>query len=745
MARDIRVALELDNSKFNRNLQQSEKQVDQFTTSSTAGVKKLGIAFAALGGAALVKNIFDVGQSFQSLQVSLNFVTGSAEAGADAFDNLTTLATQTQFGVEELVQTFIRLKGAGIEPTNDLLLTFADTASLAQDQLGVLTALTELFARGATKGKLELEDFNKIAERGVDVFRPLTKEFGMSIEEIQKLAKTAEGQETLFRGIQKALDDTYGGALVEKLATSEVAFSNLAIAARRLADALFKGLGLDSTTAIDSLTDAVNKLADNIEPVLKFAKGLAQLASVFLFFIPAAKGLKAASLAMTQLKGSASLLAASGPKIGAFLKNTGGGILKGITAPITTATAAIGRLMSRNGKWVESTTKGVKGVSKVWKGDILSPFGRAVLIFRKVGEGLLWLGGATLGFLGLKNAIEGANEVAETFAEKMGPPRELFEQNLKKITDEYNELTDNDTLFDTKIEPPKGTEKTLTALQQFAKEIDDSLGGLDEYNRLMALLNETFGDPKTIADMEERKSAIADLKGSYAELFDPLSRLNDAISDGIEDSAEQVRLQAELNRLQELGIYTTDELAEAQRNLDEAFNENTGLQAFINTLNTATDTLADDLAVSLMEGKNALDDFKNFFKTLVKQLIADAIKMLFIIPILQAVGFSVGPTGSIAGLSGKGLLGKIGFKATGAGGGSVMANRPMLIGEQGMEIFTPSSSGTITPNSQMGTTVNYTINALDTASFESMLSQNPQFVHAVVTKGANSMPSGRRF
>ena len=133
--------------------------------------------------------VVQIGQSFQDLRSSLNFVAGGLDQGSAAFDNLTTLATQTQFGVEELVQTFIRLKGAGIEPTNDLLLTFANTASVAQDQLGVLTSLTELFARGATKGKLELEDFNKIAERGVDVFKPLTKEFRMSIDEIKNLAK----------------------------------------------------------------------------------------------------------------------------------------------------------------------------------------------------------------------------------------------------------------------------------------------------------------------------------------------------------------------------------------------------------------------------------------------------------------------------------------------------------------------------------------------------------------------------
>lgn len=738
MAKKIEVALVLDNSKFNRNLQTSEAKVDQFSKKSTSSIKGLGAAFAALGGAALVKNIVTIGQTFQDLRTSLAAVTGSAEQGEAAFQNLTTLATQTQFSVEELVSSFIRLKGSGIEPTNDLLLTFANTASIAQDQTGVLTALTELYSRAIGKGKLELEDFNKIEERQVGIFKILRKEFGMSIKQIQELAKTAEGQERLFAGIQKALDDAYGGNLAIKLQNSSIAFSNLEIAARRLADALFTGLGLDSTTAIEGLTAAVNKLADNIEPVLKFTKGLAQLASVFLFFIPAGRALKVASEAMFKLKGTTSVLAASGPKLGSFLKNTGGGILKGITEPIKTARNAIGRLMSRNGAWVESTSIATKKISRVWKGDILSPFGRAILIFRKVGEGLLWLGGATLGVLGLKNAIEGANEVAEGFAEKMGPPRELFDnENLK----EYMELTDNDTLFDPlpKTTTDKGLETKLTELQKFAKEIDDSKGGLDEYNRLMELFDKMFADPQTIADMEERASALNDLKSSYSELFDPLQNLNDAISDGVEDSAEQITLQKELNRLRELGIYTTDELAEAQRNLDEAFNENTGLLAFISTLNTATDTLADDLAVSLMEGKSALDDFKNFFKTLVQQIIADAIKMLFIIPILQAVGFSVGPTGSIAGLSGSGLLGNLGFKQTGIGGGNLMPNRPVLVGESGPEVFYPASSGSLTPNAG-GTQVTYNINALDPRSFKEILAQDPSFVYAVTRAGARKLP-----
>jgi DNA repair ATPase RecN len=313
--------------------------------------------------------------------------------------------------------------------------------------------------------------------------------------------------------------------------------------------------------------------------------------------------------------------------------------------------------------------------------------------------------------------------------------REKAVNDAKKAMAEYNELTDNDTLFDMDLQ-------SFDKLKLFSDEIDNSLGGIDEYNRLMTLFNGMFADPKTIADMEERQSALNDLNSSYASLFDPITALNDAISDGVVDQQEYNALQAEILKLQEAGILTAEAAAEAQRNLDEAFNENTGLLAFISTLNTATDTLADDLAVSLMEGKNVLDDFKSFFKTLVQQLIADAIKMLFIIPILQAVGFSVGPTGAIAGLSGSGLLGNLGFKQTGIGGGNLMPNRPVLVGESGPEVFYPASSGRLSPNN-MGTQVTYNINAVDAPSFQALVASDPEFIYSVTRAGARRIPGAR--
>ena len=753
MARDISVALELDNRQFNRSIKQSEQNVDKFSKNSSAGIGRVGAAFAAIGGAALIKNIVSIGQTFQGLQVSLDFVTGSAEAGAAAFDNLTTLATQTQFGVEELVQTFIRLKGAGIEPTNDLLLTFADTASLAQDQLGVLTALTELFARGATKGKLELEDFNKIAERGVDVFKPLTKEFGMSIQEIQKLAQTAQGQKQLFAGIQKALDDTYGGALVGKLKTSEVAFSNLAIASRRLSNSIFKAFGGENTDAIEGLTAAINKLADNTAALESLGKALLGVGIALASF----GALRSVRLLMNGLeksiKGVVGVIVGGGA--------AGGGILGAIKQFTSTNLGGLGGL---SGKIVDSAGK-TTGLKRIFVGlgqSVFSISGKFAALARIL---LRFAGPAGVAFA----VFEGFNFIRKAFFDTGNEAQDLTEhlaklnKETKKITDvdldkmgeigaqlflqreaakmareeaarlnaEYAALTDDDTLFD------MDTQEPIDMLEAFAKEIDNSLGGIDEYNRLMTLFNGLFGDPKTIADMEERQSALDDLNNSYSALFDPITALNDAISDGIEDQAEYNALQAEIKRLQEAGIMTAEAAAEAQRNLDKAFGDTEGIRNFLDTLGSAQVTLSEDLANAFLEGKDAMESFKSFFKTLITQIIADIIRLSIIQPILASIlgpfGYDFGSGGNILKL---------------AGGGRIMGNQPAIVGEEGPELFMPSTAGTVIPNGQFGIGgatsqhVTYNINAVDTQSFQQALARDPEFLFNVTQRGRRSLPSG---
>jgi hypothetical protein len=92
-----------------------------------------------------------------------------------------------------------------------------------------------------------------------------------------------------------------------------------------------------------------------------------------------------------------------------------------------------------------------------------------------------------------------------------------------------------------------------------------------------------------------------------------------------------------------------------------------------------------------------------------------------------------------------------------AAGGQVMADTPIIVGERGPELFVPRSAGAIVPNNALGgmanrsneggggqTTVNYNIQAVDAASFRSLVARDPSFIYAVTEQGRRSQPTRSR-
>jgi hypothetical protein len=90
-----------------------------------------------------------------------------------------------------------------------------------------------------------------------------------------------------------------------------------------------------------------------------------------------------------------------------------------------------------------------------------------------------------------------------------------------------------------------------------------------------------------------------------------------------------------------------------------------------------------------------------------------------------------------------------------AAGGPVMAGTPIMVGERGPELFVPQSAGKIVPNNQLGgsgassgdnqpVTVNYNIQAVDAASFRSLVARDPSFIYAVTEQGRRSQPTRSR-
>jgi len=192
-------------------------------------------------------------------------------------------------------------------------------------------------------------------------------------------------------------------------------------------------------------------------------------------------------------------------------------------------------------------------------------------------------------------------------------------------------------------------------------------------------------------------------------------------------------VQSAINQAFEDGKISLQEYKDLLPTLQDKFEElNPTLMAFFESVEQAGNALADNLAEDLVEGRDVLDSFKNFFKSIVKQMIAEAIKLLLIRQLLTGIFglFGYAPTfgagATVTGISKIPIPGK-------ASGGPVNANSPYMVGEKGPELFVPSTSGNIVPNDQLSAggpvTNNYitnNINAVDAKSVAQLFAENRQ-------------------
>ena len=101
-----------------------------------------------------------------------------------------------------------------------------------------------------------------------------------------------------------------------------------------------------------------------------------------------------------------------------------------------------------------------------------------------------------------------------------------------------------------------------------------------------------------------------------------------------------------------------------------------------------TQAFTNDFVKGLMDGKDALGQFKDFAKSLVSQIISTFLQLAVVNQILNAV-FGLKGDAALPTMSGFG--GK-------AGGGKVQKGTPTMVGERGPELFVPDTTGSIRNN-----------------------------------------------
>lgn len=260
-------------------------------------------------------------------------------------------------------------------------------------------------------------------------------------------------------------------------------------------------------------------------------------------------------------------------------------------------------------------------------------------------------------------------------------------------------------------------------------------------------------DPNSIASIHERNRAkIASLgegvgavaSGDLSGILDKLNIQLPEVNKNFDEMQIDPSVSSELSEIEKRTQALVESLENEQslNNITRLYNSFAqGMKSAMQDIKQDTIFTAEEVSGVMKDISNGLTDslmeffetgklsVRNFVKDMLQQLARLQLQKSVVNPFISGLGSLFSPTtgadqGATAGAR--------------ANGGAVMAGSAYLVGERGMEMFVPKTSGTIVPNDKMGgmgaTIVNFNVQATDANSFDQQIAQREQMLIGMIDK-----------
>ena len=239
MANILEVILKGDAKHLNSSLGRASRSLKSFGSQVTDVGKNLSLKLSAPLALVGTKALSSA-MNFQKLQTQLDVLTGSAEAGADAFARLVKFSAGTPFQLDELVKANNTLMGFGVS-AEDAFQHLQSIGDIAAVSGGDLQGISVAFGQVAAAGRLMGQDLLQLINNGVPIIDMLSKSMGVAKSEIKDMVSegavtfpvlieafrqaTTEGGK--FEGGMGKLSQTLGGVLSTLKDNLNIAFAEL--------------------------------------------------------------------------------------------------------------------------------------------------------------------------------------------------------------------------------------------------------------------------------------------------------------------------------------------------------------------------------------------------------------------------------------------------------------------------------------------------------------------------------------
>ena len=283
---DLVVRIGADTRDLNKSLGKVQREMRSMTSNFTALGTQMtkAITLPILGvGAMAIKSAADL----EKMEVSFISLTGGAKQAADMMEQLNEFTAKTPFQIEAVATSARQLIASGtkISEVNEQLQFLGDIAATTGQPINEIAAI---FAKVNAKGKVELENLNQLAERGIPIFKALSDATGLlpselgagavSVEQFNATLKSFNEEGGMAEGAMQKLSETASG----KFST---ALDNLKLAGAALAEDLLPAVNriLDS---VIGLAQGFTELSDKTKKNILVIAGLVSTIGPLLIAIP---------------------------------------------------------------------------------------------------------------------------------------------------------------------------------------------------------------------------------------------------------------------------------------------------------------------------------------------------------------------------------------------------------------------------------------------------------------------------
>ena len=222
----------------------------------------VGVAGLQAGIAAVVRT----GASFETLGVTLNSLTGSAEKGGQAMAWIQDFVANTPLQLEGVTQAFIKMTAFGMEPMNGAMQSLVDINALYGGSQVELDGIINAVGKSWSKQSLQTQEAIMLIERGIPVWKLLSDALGKTEVEIQEMATAGELGRDAIQVLLDQMGEVGQGAALAQMESWSGLVSNMGDTWTSFLNDIAKSGTLDYfKEQLESLLATIKQMADSGE------------------------------------------------------------------------------------------------------------------------------------------------------------------------------------------------------------------------------------------------------------------------------------------------------------------------------------------------------------------------------------------------------------------------------------------------------------------------------------------------